>query len=97
MTDDIIFTPYENTITISGPRWIKVEDQKPPIGKPVLLNQTYPATTCFTLMRYPLERSFIRWGGYADGNIFVSYEDQESKEGLKYVTHWMEIEPPKDD
>jgi hypothetical protein len=70
--------------------WIDVEDQKPPIGKPVLLKLTYPEGTMFNCRADPLHRSMIRWGGMRYKGTFVSYEDQYNE--LEYVSHWMEIE-----
>jgi hypothetical protein len=70
--------------------WIKVEDQLPPIGKPVLLKLTYPKGTIFNCRADPLHRSMIRWGGMRYNDIFISYEDQYNE--LEYVSHWMEIE-----
>ena len=72
--------------------WIKCEDEKPPIGMPVLLKQTYPKETMFNCRADPLHRSFIRWGGLKYNGVYVSYENQYSDIGIEYVSHWMQID-----
>jgi hypothetical protein len=77
-------------------RWIKIEDELPPIGKVCLLYQTYPPETMFNLRADPLVRNFTLIGGLTWNGKFVSYHDQHSAEGLKYISHWMELpEKPK--
>lgn len=73
-------------------QWIKVSDEKPPIGKPVLLKMTYPEDLLLNCRADPLSKSKIRWGGMRYNGMFISYDDQNSLEGLKYITHWMRIQ-----
>lgn len=76
--------------------WISVKDMLPKQGIVCLLYQTYPPTTMFNCMANLLPRNFTIIGGFRLGK-FISYQDQYSDEGLKYVSHWMPLpEPPKD-
>ena len=77
--------------------WVKCSERMPPIGQPVLLCQTYPKGSRFNCRADPLSRSFIRWGGLRYNGMFISYNDQYSSDGLKHVSHWAEIEGPKDE
>lgn len=77
--------------------WIRVEDQLPEKGVVCLLYITYPKGTSFNCRADPLPRNFIQIGGLRWDGKFISYDDQYSEVGLKYVTHWMPLpEKPKD-
>ena len=77
--------------------WIKCSERMPEIGKLCLLKQTYPPTAMFNCRANPLPRNFIYVGGLKYDGKFISYEDQYSEVGLKYVSHWMPLpEPPND-
>jgi hypothetical protein len=78
-------------------KWISVEEKLPEMGKVVILYQTYPKGTAFNCRADPLPRNFTHIGGLRYNGKFISYEDQYSDEGLKYITHWMPLpSPPKE-
>ena len=75
--------------------WISVKDKEPPKGKIYLLYQTYPPETMFNCRANPLnDRCFIHIGGLRYDGKFISYYDQRSSEGLKYISHWMPLPKP---
>ena len=72
------------------PKWISVKDKLPPLGKPCLLYQTWPAITMFNLRADPLERTHISLGGINWEGKFITYENQYN-DYLDYVSHWMPL------
>lgn len=83
---------YKEFKNMSG--WISVKDEMPPVGRVVLLHQTYPPNTAFNCRADPLIRNFNKVGGLRYDGKFISSEDQYLEEGLKYISHWMQLPNP---
>lgn len=71
--------------------WISVKDKMPEVDKPCLLYQTYPDDTIFNLRADRFKRIFILIGGLRYDSKFISYNDHNSEDGLKHVSHWMPL------
>ncbi len=77
--------------------WIRIEDKLPEKGIPCLLYISYPKETMFNCRADPMKRCFSVIGGLRWDNKFISYDDQYSEVGLKYISHWMPLpDKPKD-
>ena len=77
--------------------WISIKDKLPLIGQVCLLFRTYPKNTRFNCRADPLDTKFMLMGGRRWNGDFISIENQNSNEALKYVSHWAPLpEPPED-
>lgn len=69
--------------------WVSVQQSLPPLGKVVLLKQTYPEGTLFNCRSDPLERVFYKIGGITNSGEFV---DNHCYKKIEDVSHWKYID-----